>query len=552
LAETQAGILKLTILDSETDKAVPARIEVLDADGNSYFAEDALPIGGSCGEMERNEGKPWRTIEYKGSSLKDALATFPTTIKDFITDKSYFYSTGQSTLKLPPGSFKIRVFKGPEYEVSHTEVKLVAGSTLKKSITLLRFVNMPAKGWYSADGHLHITRHHKGVDPFVLKLMQAEDIHVGNLLEIGRSAANSTAQQYTHGDKSLYQEGNYLITSGQENLRTHLLGHTITLGAEEFIYKPETYPLYRLAWQQAVDQGALNGYGHFGEDRLNLDPGLPIVAPYNLMHFIEVLQLNQGHYNAWYNMLNLGFRITPTAGTDYMCGGVLPGAERFFTKVEGPLTFKNWLEGVRAGRTFITTGPLLEFSINGQDIGSEVILPEDGEVTIKGEVHFQKRGFDHLFDEMMELELVENGEVVRRFPRLDNSGKISFEIQHKVQETSWLALRINSLYLNKFPTRKLSDTAHSAPIYVTLENKPPISEHPRTQAIAKKWLASLDALAIRISEDNIEYLYERDPKFIRGDHLPRQVLMDNHLALMKEIDHAKQYFQGFLKNDLSK
>ena len=405
---------------------------------------------------------------------------------------------------------------------------------------------MPAKGWYSADGHLHITRHHKGVDPLILKLMQAEDIHVGNLLEVGRATADWTVQQYAHGDSGLYQEGNYLIASGQENLRTHLLGHTITLGAKESIYNPETYPLYRLSWQQAVDQGALNGYAHFGEDILGLDPGLPTLMPHNLMQFIEVLQANQGHYNAWYNMLNLGFRITPTAGTDYMCGIVLPGAERFFTKIEGRLTFNKWLEGVRAGRTFVTTGPLLEFSINDQEIGSDVVLLEEGDVTIKGEVNFQKRGFDHLFDQLMGLELVENGEIVRRFPRLDNSGKISFEIQHKVKESSWLALRINGRDLNKSPTRTRSDTAHTAPIYITLNNKPPMSEHPRTQAIAKKWLASLDVLAIRLSQENIEHRNYRDPKFIRGDHLPRQVLMKNRLALMEEVENAKVFFREFL------
>ena len=41
---------------------------------------------------------------------------------------------------------------------------------------------------------------------------------------------------------------------------------------------------------------------------------------------------------AWYEILNTGFRITPTAGTDYPCvGASIPGRERFYTKVEGQL-----------------------------------------------------------------------------------------------------------------------------------------------------------------------------------------------------------------------
>ena len=467
------------------------------------------------------------------------------TIKDRFTDKLYFYSTGQSSLTLPSGSFKISIFKGPEYDVSHTEVEVVAGKILKKSITLSRFANMPAKGWYSADGHLHITRLNKGVDPLVLKLMQAEDIHVGNLLQMGRSYSNLVTKQYAHGEKSLYQEGNHLIISGQENPRTQLLGHTVTLGAKEAIYNPEKYLQYRLAWQQAVGQGALNGYAHFGEHGLGLESGLPLLAPHNLMHFIEVLQVNQSRYGAWYDLLNFGFRITPTAGTDYSCGNVFPGAERFFTRVEGPFTHKNWSEGVRAGRTFVTTGPLLEFSVNGQDIGSELVLPKEGDVTIKGVVHFNTLDYGSI----VELELVENGEVIRKFPRLDDSGEISFEIQHQMQDTSWLALRTNGRFYNARPHSSWGpyQTAHSAPIYVTLENKPTIADHTRTRVIAKKWLASLDSFEVRLSKENIKYLHEADAKFSIGDVGPSyQILMDNHLALMEEIEYAKDFFRRFL------
>jgi len=540
------GILQLEIIDAETDLAVPARIEVLDSDGKSYFAKDALPIGGACGEIGKDGS--WGPIVYDDKSLSGALARFTKTIKDPFTEATHFYSTGESTLVLPPGLFKIKVFKGPEYKLSHAEVNITAGDTVEKSIELSRFANMPALGWYSADDHVHIARVNKGVDPLVLKMMQAEDIHVGNLLQMGRADTFLTTQQYAHGDKSRYQEGNHLIISGQENLRTHVLGHTITLGAAEPIYKPEKYLLYRLAWQQAVDQGALNGYAHFGEAKRNLgpDPGLPVLAPHNLMHFMEVLQFNQGNYGTWYDMLNLGFRITPTAGTDYPCVAPrIPGQERFYTKVEGPFTYKNWLEGVRAGRTFVTTGPILEFSVNDQDIGSEITLEKDGEVTIKGEVRYRDDdNFGSYGQALVKgLELVENGQVVRRFPRIDDSGRISFEIRHKIKETSWLALRTSGS-INLYPSKGRYVTAHSAPMYITLNNAPSIDKHPRTHAIAKNWLASLNSLEIRLSKENIQYLRETKAA---GDPVPPHIVMNNHLALMEEIENSKVFFDRFLQ-----
>ncbi|MDC0004455.1 CehA/McbA family metallohydrolase [Porticoccaceae bacterium] len=533
------GVLRLNIIDAKTKLLVPARIEVLGANGKSYFARDAVPIGGACAEMGENGALG--PIVYDGLSLEDALAKFTKTIKDPYSEAEHFYSNGESLLTLPPGLFKIKVFKGPEYELGYIEVNIVAGETVNKSIELSRFVNMPAKGWYSADDHLHIARITNAVDPLVIMQMQAEDIHVGNLLQMGWSATFSGTQQYAHGHKSQYQEGDHLIISGQENLRTHLLGHTITLGASEPIHNPEKYLLYRLAWQHAVDQGALNGYAHFGANKRDLgpDPGLPVLAPHNLMHFMEVLQFNQGRYGTWYDMLNLGFRITPTAGSDYPCSAPnLPGRERFYTKIQGPFTYKNWLEGVRAGRTFVTTGPMLEFSINGQDIGDEISLHKAGEVAVKGRVLYSA---DHYG--VKGLELLENGRVVYRSPRLDDSGEISFEIRHKIKETSWLALRTSGA-LNIYPSKRKNYTAHSAPIYITLEDSPPISQHLRASSIAKDWLASLHSLEERISKENIKYLQAAKSA---GGPIPPHVLSDSRLALMEEIDHAKKFFQGLIQ-----
>ena len=40
----EQGILKLAVMDG--DAQTPARVEVLDKEGQGYVAEDALPVGG--------------------------------------------------------------------------------------------------------------------------------------------------------------------------------------------------------------------------------------------------------------------------------------------------------------------------------------------------------------------------------------------------------------------------------------------------------------------------------------------------------------------------
>ena len=355
----QPGKLKLTILDSDSGQRTPTRVELQDSKGQGYIAEDALPAGGDCSGM----GK-----EPKWDTLEEAIARLSKNVENTYTGTVQFYSAGQVETSLPPGTYQLRVFKGVEYQAQIRKLQIHSNETTELKVEMTRWVNMPEQGWFGADDHLHIARPVEGLNPYISKIMQAENIHVANLLQMGFYRHNITLQ-YAHGPGSIYQEGHYILATGQENPRTHFLGHAITLGARSAINFPENYVIYRLFWEEAQRQGALSGYAHYGATALNLQPafGLAIDLPHGLLSFLEVLQFNRGAYEAWYEILNTGFRITPTAGTDYPCAGAsIPGRERFYTKVEGPFTYENWLEGVRRGRTFVTNGPILEFRVDGK------------------------------------------------------------------------------------------------------------------------------------------------------------------------------------------
>ena len=129
--------------------------------------------------------------------------------------------------------------------------------------------------------------------------------------------------------------------------------------------------------------------------------------------------------------------MTPTAGTDYPCGDAsVPGRERFYTQVAGPLTYEAWLEGVRKGRTFVTNGPMLDFHINGKGIGDEVLLKKPGKVLLEGRVRF-----DLTRDDVGRLDVIVNGAPVKSFPRGTHPGEISFQLPYEFTSTSWVALR---------------------------------------------------------------------------------------------------------------
>jgi hypothetical protein len=532
--DARPGTLKLTIADAASGRPTPARVELLDEDGQDYIAGDALPVDGDC---DMAQEVPARL------TLERAVALLTKEVENPYTGTTQFYSVGKSEISLPPGNYKLQVMKGIEYKVQTLEVHIRPGETRELTVKMSRWINLPEQSWYSADDHIHIARPIKELNPFISKMMQAEDLHVSNLLQMGLSTRFHITLQYAHGPESIYREGDYILATGQENPRTHFLGHTITLGAGSAINFPEDYVIYRLFWEEARRQGALSGYAHFGT-LAGAQYGLGIDLPHGLLSFLEVLQFNRAIYDAWYDILNTGFRLTPTAGTDYPCGDAsIPGRERFFAKVEGPFTYKSWLEGVRRGRTFVTNGPILEFRVNGKGMGEELVLKKTGPVLVEGRVRF-----DPTRDDIERVEIIENGQLLCSFPQREGSAEIPFQFQHEVREASWLAVRAIGSKLgesgapgNVHGSFRPTSAAHSAPIYVTLKGAPPLSAHPQAKALASSWLARLEDLETRLVEDQIENLAHR-LKRAPYDIVEEDLLRKNRSALLKEIQKAKEYF----------
>jgi hypothetical protein len=524
------GTLQLTLLDEASGRPTPARVELLDAQHQGYVAQDALPIDGDCVDRDI-------PADY---TLERAIAVMSKQFVNPYTKTVQFYSVGKSFVSMPPGDYRLIVRKGPEFQLQKRDVHINSGETVDLKVQMSRWINLPAEGWYSADDHLHIARPVKELNPFISKWMQAEDVHVANLLEWGMVRHFHNALQYAFGEEGQYREGDYILATGQENPRTHFRGHTIILGGKTPINVPEAYVIYQLFWQEAERQGALKGYAHFGKYE-GAEYGLSMDLPGRLLNFIEVLQFEHGVYDVWYDILNMGFRMTPTAGTDYPCGDAsVPGRERFYTQVPGPLTYEAWLDGVRKGRTFVTNGPMLDFHINGKGIGDEVLLNKPGKVLLEGRVRF-----DLTRDDVGRLDVIVNGSPVESYTRGSRPGEITFQLPYEFTSTSWVALRAlggkMDEALGRFAPFFVDPTsqAHTAPIYVTIQGAPPLSAQPAAKVLARKWLAKLDYMQARLAEDQLPNLAAPPGA---SDGVDLETLRKNREALLQAIQAAKQYF----------
>src|SRR6202043_4091250 len=104
-----------------------------------------------------------------------------------------------------------------------------------------------------------------------------------------------------------------------------------------------------------------------------------------------------------------------------------------------------------------TNGPILDFHVDGKEIGDEVVLEKAGSITVEGRVRFDPKR--EIVDR---LELIEDGQVVKSVPLMSPASEIKFRVPYSVHQTSWLALRARDQKLFEVPNAFTRDSlAHT-------------------------------------------------------------------------------------------
>jgi hypothetical protein len=165
----------------------------------------------------------------------------------------------------------------------------------------------------------------------------------------------------------------------------------------------------------------------------------------------------------YYHILNCGLRIPPSAGS---ASGVLPnpvGYNRIYVHTGDKLDYNEWWNGLTAGRSFVTNGPLLLVEANGKLPGETFSAKNGKEISLSLTAKLTSR------DPIKSIEIIRNGQVDRRFSSAelrenDSLGDIRFT------ESGWFLIRA---FTDNDRTFRFASTA---PFYVEIgENKHRIS-----------------------------------------------------------------------------
>jgi hypothetical protein len=210
------------------------------------------------------------------------------------------------------------------------------------------------------------------------------------------------------------------------------------------------YFLYHELFERLRAGGSVSGYAHVGSDWFGEIAGLALDVPFGIVDVVEVLQAYRLRIQPWYDFLNLGFRLTPIAGSDYPY--VDPaGAVRFFAGIDGPLTPDAWFDAIRNGRTFVSNGPMLSFHVGAATMGGTAEIEPGESLLLHGEADVNPD-----LDELERLELVMHGKVVAV---VKGPGRVEVEHRLTPEAGCWVAARA---------VGSNNTVAHSAPVYVTV------------------------------------------------------------------------------------
>jgi hypothetical protein len=139
----------------------------------------------------------------------------------------------------------------------------------------------------------------------------------------------------------------------------------------------------------------------------------------------------------YYHALNCGLRIPPSAGS---ASGVLPnpvGYNRVYVHTGPELSYDKWWEALRAGRCFVSNGPLLRCRANGKLPGEVFTAAEGTRMEINIDPVLTSR------DPVPMIEIVRDGSVVQTLPvaagkRSALTGTLTFT------ESGWFLVRASS------------------------------------------------------------------------------------------------------------
>lgn len=459
-----------SVVDAESGKALPCRLYVQNTDTLMWhFAKSADATGSA--------------VEYRKQIGATLSVEMHTTL-----------SASKIQLLLEPGKYRIRAERGKEFVPAETEIT-VGSEPSAFQLELKRFANMPKKGWYSGDTHVHRSM------ADLPNLVIAEDLNVALPLnywvrdsrEIPSASgpimeAKPIRVDATHIIYPINTEYEIFSVDGKRHTQgaVFVLNHRTPLNlpappalpvAEEARRQGAILDLDKHSWAWSmmivpvmnVDLFELsnnhNWRTQFGFPQWTIEnaPDWPEVER-NEAGFTDLGWTEFG-MQTYYALLNCGFRMRVTGGTGAGVHPVPLGHGRVYVHTGSEFSYEKWIEHLNLGHSFVTTGPLIDVRFNQMLPGTTWSHDSAGHtIVISGTILS--------VNPLRCIEIVRNGEIAHSMTieperTAEGAWKYVIDVTESMHGSGWLALRC----FEELPDAKVS-FAHTNPVFIDVANSP--------------------------------------------------------------------------------
>ncbi len=371
-------------------------------------------------------------------------------------ENQYFHCNSPCEIEMPAGATEIRVQHGFAHAIWSQRVNLAAGRTLPLRIALQANALPEEFGKFiSADLHVHMNYggHYRNTPANLARQARAEDLNVVENLIVNKeeripdiawfgkpgTGADGVPVRIAHDQEfhSSFWGHMGLLNLGDHYLTADFASYRHTAMASPFPYNGVIADL-------AHAQGGVVGYVHPFDTvpdpvkDATLTHELPADVALGKVDYLEVVGFSDHKSTAevWYRLLNLGYHLPAGAGTDAMAnyaslrGPV--GMNRVFLDTGGQRDAAAMMAALKGGHGFVSNGPLLGLQLGHARPGDPLVMTGPGKqafrVSLRSPVPMQH------------LELVQNGQVIKRFDLTDAR---HFDAQGEIELTQggWVLLR---------------------------------------------------------------------------------------------------------------
>ena len=410
-------------------------------------------------------------------------------------ERHYFYGDRVIQLEVPLGEATVEVSQGLEQRLFRKTVGIADRKPVRVDVKLeaTGFNTNGGEHWTASDLHVHMNYggSYRNDLQRLVGMAEAEGIEIFHELTVNKEQRYPDIGLWNRqpGSELDYFDPDARMVQGQE-FHTSYWGHRGVLGLKDHLLLPgyagypntaaaSLYPMNADVYDMAHAQGALVGAVHpfdevpdpFAQPAQRITDELPVDVALGKLDYMEIVGFSDHKSTAavWYKLLNLGFKLPAGGGTDATANYAAPirgqvGQDRVYVWVPSwPASIDMWKDELRQGRTFATNGPLLEFKLRGEMVGSELKFDAPQHA-----VPFTAKlrsivPVDH-------LEVVCNGKVAQtlKLEGVRDSADVTGTIP--LRDSGWCVLRAWSDKA-EYPVMDNYAYATTSPVYVTIAGK---------------------------------------------------------------------------------